>query len=169
MLTVPQGYSDDTGITSIFLAGQSDSLTVQQAFLTAALSKSYPSILPIAPGMRNQHLDISDKRIDGAIQCASPLSPHLCAIRSGRNKMFVVDVRTGTMEKLADFSAERKSLHLRHEHVALGMQGPDRVRALWRTADEGLVLKTMARGADGRWGVKTMELGAIYRQAAGLV
>lgn len=119
--------------------------------------------------MRNQHLDIADKRIDGAAQCPNPTSPYLCAIRSGRNKVFLVDVRNGVSEKVADFSSERKGLHLRHEHVALGMQGPDILRVLWRTADENLILKSMLRGKDGKWVVQGMELGTVYRQAAGLL
>lgn len=119
--------------------------------------------------MRNQHLDLNDKRIDNAAQCPSTASPHLCAIRAGRNKIFVVDTRTGTIEKAADFSAERKGLHLRHEHVALGMQGPSTVVALWRAADENLILKSVGRGADGKWTVQTTELGMVYRQTAGLL
>ncbi|KAF2105986.1 hypothetical protein BDV96DRAFT_591658 [Lophiotrema nucula] len=166
---VTVGYSDDTGITSIFLTGHSDFIASQQTFLTAALSKSYPSILPLAPGLRNQHLDIADKRIDNAAQCPSPTSPYLVAFRSGRNKIYVVDVRSGTMDKVADLSAERKGLQLRHEQVALGMPDGDSIRALWRSADDNLILKTIVKGADAKWTASATELGVVYRQVVGLL
>lgn len=136
--------------------------------MTAALSKSYPSILPFTPGLRNKHLDIPDKRIEGATQCPTPSSPYICAIRSGRNKLFAVDVRTGTVEKIADFSAERKGLTARQEHVTIGMLAADTVYALWRSADEALVLKSLLRSGDGRWVANTVDLGPVYRVAAGI-
>jgi hypothetical protein len=160
------GYSDDTGITSIFLTAQSDSATTGHAFMTAAISKTYPSILPFTPGLRNKHLDIPDKRIEGATQCPKMSSPYLCAIRSGRNKIFAVDVRSGTVEKIADFSAERKGLNARQENVSIGMQAADTVYALWRSADEGLILKSLLRSGDGKWTVSSTDLGPVYRTAA---
>jgi hypothetical protein len=134
--------------------------------MTAALSKSYPSILPFTPGLRNKHLDISDKRIEVAAQCPLLSTPYLCAIRSGRNKVLVVDVRSGTCEKIADFAAERKGLNARQEHVVLGMQDSDTVFALWRSADEGLVFKSLVRSSDGKWTARTADLGPVYRVAA---
>ena len=79
-----------------------------------------------------------------------------------------MDVRSGTCEKIADFSAERKGLNARQEHVVLGMQDSDTVYTLWRSADEGLVFKRLVRSSDGKWTASTADLGPVYRVAAGI-
>ncbi|KAF2463997.1 uncharacterized protein BDR25DRAFT_346915 [Lindgomyces ingoldianus] len=161
------GYADDTGISSISLVGHSDSKLIQQVFLTAVLSKSYPSILFVAPGSKNKHLDVPDTRVDNSAQSLAATSSHLFCIRSGRNKIFRVDVRNGATELVANFSTERKNLHLRYDHIALGMYSSDTIHCMWRTADENIVLKTSVL-ANGKWTTTSAELGPIYRQLAGI-
>ncbi|ORY18409.1 hypothetical protein BCR34DRAFT_554164 [Clohesyomyces aquaticus] len=163
-----QGYADDTGLSSISLVGHADSRLIQQVFLTAVLSKPYPSTLFVTPGSKSKHLDLPDARIDTAAQSQSDGSSHLFAVRSGRHKIIRVDVRNGTAELVANFSADRKGIHqTKEDKMSLSMEGSDTVNCIWRTADEGLALKTSVL-ANGKWTCTTRELGGVFRQLSGM-
>jgi len=45
------------------------------------------------------------------------------------------------------------------------MGGADTVYSLWRTGDEGLVLKTSVLGS-GKWTTSSVDIGPVYRQLA---
>jgi hypothetical protein len=94
---------------------------------------------------------------------------HYFAVRSGPDKIVRVDGRSGNSEPVSNIAADCRGLNLRHhECVALGMPGPETIYALWRTADQGLMLKTFFLDR-GRWVPAALELGSLYRQLAGFI
>jgi hypothetical protein len=157
-----QGYGDDSGVTSIFY---SDTQTPKY-FLPASISKSYPAILFQDKQNRNRHLDLVDKRIDSVAQCGATSSSHLFAIQSGHHKIFALDLRTEVTRQLADFSSERKNLHLGQEAIVIGMTNDDLVFAFWRTVDDRLILRKIhIQGREST--TQLMDLTSLYKQLYG--
>lgn len=139
---------------------------MQHVFLTAGLSKPYPSIIPLTPGAKYKALDLQNKRIDSSAQCLDPTFSHYVAVKSGYHEIYRVNVRTGGSELVANFAKERK--YIKDRRIVLGMAGPDMVYSMWRTADEGLVLKSSVRRNE-KWMTSSVDVGALYRQLAEIV
>ncbi|KAF2702784.1 hypothetical protein K504DRAFT_539343 [Pleomassaria siparia CBS 279.74] len=154
------GYSNDSGMTAISLIGS------KGVFLTAALSKPYPSILSTVPESRKPHIEITDTQFESEAQCL--LSSRVCAVQSGRNHVFLVDGEIGTSQKVADFSSERRGLHLRNHSMVIAVPHSEKVLAVWRTTDEKIMLYTSLLGKTGKWSTSPLDLGDVYRQAAGI-
>ena len=160
-----QGYADDSGVSSVFCTDYPNDQMAAQLFLTAALSKSYPSLFYLNNRQRNRYLDIVDKRIDGASQCLSTAYSHLFAIRSGHHKIFLVDIQTGITRQLADLSSERKNVQYGKEKVAVGMISESLVHVFWKTRDDKLILKSMKIEKEGCH-ISSSQLENLYRSLA---
>ena len=160
-LTITQGYPNDTGITFVSLVDNN------QAFLTAALAKKYPSIISTSLAVNNKPLDIEDKRIDCASQCL--FSPNTFAVQSGRSQIFLVDSRNGTPQKVADLSSEMKGLRLHQDRMKVAVLNPETILVVWKTAKENVVLTTCFPGKEKSWDTETEELGPIFRHITGIL
>ena len=139
---------------------------MQHVFLTTGLSKPYPSIISLTPGVTPKTLDLQHKRIDRASQCFYPSSSHFVAVKSGYHEVYRVNVRAATAELVANFSKERK--YIEDRHIALSMGDPDVVYSLWRTADETLLMKASVL-ENGKWVTSKMDVGGLYRRLEGMV
>lgn len=147
----------------------SDSADAQKILLTAAVSRPYPSILSTAPSSGNRYLQVPDNCIINSAQSWMLGTSHYFALRCGPNKIVRVDGRSGNSQPVSNIAADCRGINLRyHECVALGMPGKDTIYALWRTADQGLMLKTYLFDR-GRWVSAAVELGTLYRQLAGTI
>jgi hypothetical protein len=127
----------------------------------AAVSKSYASLLTLTKGGRNKHLDLSENRIDSVAQAPSGQ----VVFKSGRHKVFTLDLRSGQVQELADFSAERAKIKVQHEAMALGMPHDGAAMTLWASADGGLMLKWIDLSARVP-SIETTQLRDFYFQVA---
>jgi hypothetical protein len=134
--------------------------------LTAGISKPYPSILFLSSGHRNRHLDLSDKRVDAATQCQTLSMSHNLLIRSGRHRVFLCDTRSGVLQLVADFSAERKNMKPKSEKIALGIISENLMFAVWRKGDNDLRLSRLAFGGKIA-ATDTLDLAETYGNVIG--
>jgi hypothetical protein len=127
------------------------------------MSKPYPSIIYPSSATHPKNLDIPDKRIDNISQSITPFSSHIFAIRSGRNKICFADIRTRSVQQVADYTSERQNLYLKDGNVAIGLRGTEEIWTLFKDEAEDLVLKRSVL-VTGKWTTTTTEtVGAIYR------
>ncbi|KAK0742946.1 hypothetical protein B0T18DRAFT_414090 [Schizothecium vesticola] len=153
------GYGDDTGLTSIFCAMDTARPENSRLFLTAACNKSYGAILSLGGKRgRHKHLDLAEQRIDNAAQLGDVFT-----FKSGRHKLCVLDVPSGTVKEIANFSAERADLKVQHDAMAVGMPSRGRVFAFWKSSSGALILKQIdAAENGGQSGMRTMDLRDVY-------
>ncbi|KAK4445449.1 hypothetical protein QBC34DRAFT_472342 [Podospora aff. communis PSN243] len=131
------GYGDDTGLTGIYSAVDLTRPENSRLFLTAACNKSYSAILSLG-GKRgkHKHLDLAEKRIDNAAQFGDAF-----AFKSGRHKLCLLDMPSGTTREIANFAAERADLKVLQDAMAVGMPSRGTVFAFWKGNKGSLVLK----------------------------
>jgi len=132
-------------------------------FLSAVVSKSYASILTMGKDSRNKHIDLTEHRID----CAAQAPSGQIVFKSGRHKIYTLDIRNGQVQELADFSAERAKLKPQQEAMALGMPHDGAALALWAGADGGLTLKWIDLSGKAPC-IKTIDLKDSYFQFSSL-
>jgi hypothetical protein len=139
-----------------------------QVFLSAAVSKAYPSILFLNKKHKNRPLELVDKKIECASQCTVGGfdSAHAIAVRSGRHKIFLIDGRNGRTVPILDLSAQRKNIGLKTEVMALGVPDETCVLIMWRNGDEALKLTKVL--VDGRTPPETVDVGEVYRSIVGV-
>lgn len=169
-LTLDQAASENTRITSVHSVESTDSAEDQKLLLTAAVTRPYYSILSTSRGAVSRILQVPDTCVLNCAQSWMLGTSHYFALRSGPGRMIVrVDGRTGTSQTVSSIAADARGIDLgHHESVALGMPTHDTIFALWRTANQGLMLKTFM--FDGqRWVSAAQDLGLVYRQRAGTI
>ena len=152
------GYGDDTGLTGIFCAMDVVRPENSRMFLTAACNKSYSAILSLGKRGRHKHLDLAEKRIDNAAQVGD-----VFAFKSGRHKLCVLDVPSGMVREIANFSAERADLKVQQDAMAVGMPSRGRVFAFWKSSNGALILKQVDVAENGgQSGTHTVDLRDVY-------
>jgi hypothetical protein len=163
-----QGYGDDSGITSCFYVPKGADRVPGQVFLSAAVSKAYPSILFLNKKHKFRPLEITDRKIECASQCTVGGfdSAHAIAVRSGRHKIFLIDARNGRAAPVLDLSQQRKNIGLKTEVMALGVPDESCVLVMWRDGNEALKLTKVL--VDGRTAPETLDVGEMYKNVAGL-
>jgi len=152
--TVTKGYTDDTGLTSVFFDG-----SIGKAFLGANLSKGYYS--SISMGRNRSVLDgMRENNIDAAAQGPSGSSGSHFVFKNGKNnKLFTFDLSSGQVKQLADLQSDRKGV--REEPMALAMPQENLVYAVWRR-DAKLVLKKIKPGGSKRTEMSEEDLRDVY-------